>query len=188
VSGLGEPMTHTRDDRRAAARERAETASRYQPAKVNLLLVADSPPKSLDRYFYFEDVQVQDSLFRYIVRLVLGIEPARVQKATQLRALRDAGVFLVDLRPDPFDRRPDSALVRGLLDRVRALRPRCVVLIKANVFDAAYEVLTSAGIPVAPYRIPFPGSGQQKRFEERMAKALRWCAAMVSEGQAGEKP
>jgi hypothetical protein len=30
----------------------------------------------LDRYFYFEDVRDQGSLFRHVVRAILAIEPA----------------------------------------------------------------------------------------------------------------
>jgi hypothetical protein len=40
------------------------------------LLLAETPPSSLDRYFYFEDVRDQDSLFRHVVRAILAIEPA----------------------------------------------------------------------------------------------------------------
>jgi hypothetical protein len=45
-------------------------------------------------------------------------------------------------------------------------------LIKANVFDIAFATLRAAGLPVVPVRIPFPGSGQQKRFREAFAAAL----------------
>jgi hypothetical protein len=47
-----------------APRRRARAARRYRPEKVDLLLVAEAPPSALDRYFYFEDVSEQDSLFR----------------------------------------------------------------------------------------------------------------------------
>jgi hypothetical protein len=40
---------------------------------VELLLVAEAPPSALDRYFYFEDVPVQDSLFRYVARAILDV-------------------------------------------------------------------------------------------------------------------
>jgi hypothetical protein len=40
------------------------------------------------------------------------------------------------------------------------------------VFDAAYIPLHEAGLPVNGVRVPFPGSGQQKRFEEAFAAAL----------------
>ncbi len=161
----------------AASERRRAAARRYRPDEVRLLLVADSPPRALDRYFYFEDVATQDSLFRYVVRAVLGVEPDRRLKASHLQSLRDAGVYVIDLRPEPDDSRRSGSFVPDLIATVRALDPACVILIKATVYDAAYRSLNEAGVPVAPHRIPFPGSGRQTEFMEAMADALTWCAA-----------
>jgi hypothetical protein len=78
-----------------ARRRREEAAARYEPEHVRLLLIAEAPPAALDRYFYFEDVGGQDSLFRYVARTVLDAEPSRGDKAALLSRLRDAGVFLI---------------------------------------------------------------------------------------------
>jgi hypothetical protein len=43
------------------------------------------------------------------------------------------------------------------------------VLIKATVYDAAFEPLAKAGLPVVDEPVPFPGSGQQRRFEKAFA-------------------
>src|SRR3954467_13749513 len=61
----------------AAARERRRAAERYEPDVVDLLLVAEAPPSALDRFFYFEHVTTHDSLFRYVVRGILGETPSR---------------------------------------------------------------------------------------------------------------
>jgi hypothetical protein len=61
-------------------RRRSEAAARYKPAKIDLLLVAEAPPNSLDRYFYFTDVRAHDILFRYVCRVLLGREPKRERK------------------------------------------------------------------------------------------------------------
>ena len=82
---------------------RATAAQRYQPAAVRILLVAQAPPEALDRYFYFPDVDTQDSLFRSVARSVLGEEPTRANKAELLERLRDRGIFLIDLKEDPVD-------------------------------------------------------------------------------------
>jgi hypothetical protein len=50
----------------AARRAREAAAALYRPQRVRLLLVAEAPPSALNRYFYFEDVRDQDSLFRYV--------------------------------------------------------------------------------------------------------------------------
>jgi hypothetical protein len=62
--------------------------------------------------------------------------------------------------------------VSDLVARVTALSPEKIILIKATVYDTAFEALHAAGLPVVNERIPFPGSGQQKRFEAAFARAL----------------
>ena len=57
--------------------------------------------------------------------------------------------------------------------RARQLEPKKIVLIKATVYDAAFEPLTGAGLPVVDERVPIPSSGQQRRFEKAFARALK---------------
>ena len=149
-------------------------AERYRPAVVDLLLVAEAPPSALDRFFYFEHVPTHDSLFRYVVRGILGETPSR-DKAPYLDELRDRGVYLVHLCEDPFSSRRDvvPGCVPGLVRRCRELRPRRVVLIGAGTFDHAYDALETAGLPVVDVRLPYPGSGQQRRFAKGFEMAVR---------------
>ena len=157
---------------------REQAAAGYRPEAVRLLLIAEAPPSALDRYFYFDDVTRHDSLFQYVVRAVLGIEPSRSEKPGHLRRLCDAGVCLIDLKQDP--KKPGENLevfVPDLVARTRALHPRHVITIKANVCDLVQQPLRAAGVRVVEQRVPFPGSGQQRRFLEAMAAALesiRW--------------
>lgn len=161
-----------------ARRYREQAAARYRPDVVRLLLIAEAPPSAPDRYFYFEAVTRHDSLFQYVVRAVLGIEPSRSEKPSQLRRLADRGVFLIDLKPDP--KKPGENLAPHVLDlvsRATALHPRNVITIKANVCDLVQQPLRAAGLQVVDQRVPFPGSGQQRRFLEAMGTALesiRW--------------
>lgn len=156
-----------------ARQRRRRAAQRFRPDKVKLLLVAEAPPAALDRYFYFTDVREQDSLFRYVARAILKKEPTRENKPQLLAELRDRGVFLIDLSLDPRDASALAGHVPGLLRRARQLNPAKIVLIKTTVYDAAYGSLRDAGLPVSAERVPFPGSGQQRRFEEAFARALR---------------
>ena len=153
-------------------RRRREAAAQYKPDHVNLLLVAEAPPSSLDRYFYFTDVHEHDSLFRYVYRVLLGREPSRDRKHEHLTELRDCGVFLIDLKETPVDGTPLSAHVSSLIDRCRELRPSRIVLIKATVYDTALGHLKAAGLPVSDVRVPFPGSGRQRQFVEAFARAV----------------
>jgi hypothetical protein len=84
--------------------------------------------------------------------LTLGVEPARSNKAALLGQLRDRGLFLVDLKPDPLDPRPLASFVPSLIARCVALAPQHVVLIKADVYDSAYLPLATAGLPVVDAR------------------------------------
>ncbi|HMH47794.1 MAG TPA: hypothetical protein VK538_08775, partial [Solirubrobacteraceae bacterium] len=68
-----------------ARQRRDAAAAKYRPKVVELLLIAEEPPSSLERYFYFEEVRDQDSLFRHVARAVLAIEPSRAEKASELR-------------------------------------------------------------------------------------------------------
>jgi hypothetical protein len=140
---------------------------------VRLLLVAEAPPASVDRYFYFTDVRAHDSLFRHVAGEILRREPSRENKAELLAMLRDAGVFLIDLKLDPADGSQLAGHVPSLLRRVRRLQPEKVILIKATVYDAAFAPLRDAGLPVVDVRVPFPGSGQQARFREAFRRARR---------------
>ena len=152
---------------------RDEAADRFKLRHIRLLLIAEAPPSALHRYFYFPHVTEHDSLFRYVVRLVLGVEPTRSGKLELLDALGHAGVFLIDVCQEPITSKADlQACVPGLVERVKLLRPDNVILIKATVHDAAFRALSEANLPVVSNMIPFPGSGQQLRFEAEMATAL----------------
>ncbi len=154
------------NDPAAAARRRRQSAARHwQPEHVDLLLVVEAPPSALDRYFYFEDVATHDSLFRHVAEVVVGERPTR-DKTRYLVALRERGVFLIDLSVDPFNDRREAIprCVPNLVRRIRQLQPDQIVLIGAAVFDAAYDVLVEERLPVVDLRLPYPGSGQQRRF------------------------
>lgn len=156
-----------------AAERRTVAAARYRPDVVRCLLVAEAPPAAVDRYFYFEDVREQDSLFRHVAEGVLGSKPERAGKRQALEALRDQGYLLIDLCGEPVVSRADLPKhVPDLVRRAVESQPERVILIKANVFDLAFGPLTAAGLPVVPVRIPFPGSGQQARFKVAFAAAL----------------
>jgi hypothetical protein len=121
----------------------------------------------------FTDVRSHDSLFRHVVSEILRREPSRENKAELLGLLRDAGVFLIDLKLDRTDGSPLASHVPSLIRRVRRLQPHKIILIKATVYDAAYRPLRDAGFPVVDVRVPFPGSGQQARFREAFRTARR---------------
>jgi hypothetical protein len=155
--------------------ERQAAAAKYKPTKINLLLVAEAPPCTPDRYFYFEHVDQHDWLFRYVWEGLTGEKPERPRKAGHLALLRDAGVYMIDLHEETISQ-PTLADLRlhvpGVVERCRVLKPRHIALIKSSVYDAAFEALRTAGLPVVDERIPFPASGQQKKFLESFHRVV----------------
>ncbi len=65
-----------------------------------------------------------------------------------------------------------EAYVPDLVTRAISLRPPHLITIKANVCDLTQKPLCDAGLDVIDQRVPFPGSGQQRRFLETMSAAL----------------
>jgi hypothetical protein len=155
---------------------RREAAKKYLPERIKLLLVAEAPPCDDDRYFYFEDVKKHDWLFRYVWEGLEGTKPDAGQKPQCLSFLRDRGVYLIDLheknisKPTTKDLEPK---VPGLIERCLSLHPVSIILIKHVVFDVSYEQLCDAGLPVVNAKLPFPASGQQKKFLESFRRAVK---------------
>ena len=48
----------------------ASARNRYRPNEIRVLIIAEAPPCALDRFFYFEDVKKQDSLFLEIMGIL----------------------------------------------------------------------------------------------------------------------
>lgn len=166
----------------------SERRARWKPEHVRLLLIAESAPDdggdiANRRFFYDENLTGKDGLFREVVRALFD-NPALVSgpgaKRPWLEKLRAEGVFLIDLAPVPVNYHSPSERAAALQCNTEAtvalaanLRPDGIVLVKQNVFDLLERPIRAAGLPLLhDAMIPFPGSGQQKRFRERFANAL----------------
>ncbi|NTS41175.1 hypothetical protein HRG84_09700 [Flavisolibacter sp. BT320] len=177
-------MTNESSELRFLKERYASARNKYKPRQVRVLLLAEGPPDSLDRHFYFEDVKRQDSLFLEIMGvlypeqkkqyLVSGRETELKQELLSL--FEEDGYFLLDLADVPC-----SLLEGGIASQVPEMLKRLprlidkktpIILIKANVYDLCYAPLTESGYRVHPERMPFPGSGQQKVFREKFSKAI----------------
>ncbi|HEV7329553.1 MAG TPA: hypothetical protein VGN63_00785 [Flavisolibacter sp.] len=166
-------------------KERYSSArNKFKPREIRILLLAEGPPDSLDRHFYFEDVKIQDSLFLEIMGILYPelkkqyLASGRVTelKLELLQMFQEDGFFLLDLAEVP------CSLLEGMLEeQVPLLLNRLpslidnstpVILIKASVYDLCYAPLIANGYFVHNDRIPFPGSGQQRIFREKFSKAI----------------
>lgn len=163
----------------------ATARNKYKPASISVLLIAEAPPNALDRYFYFEDVKKQDSLFLEIMGVLFPERKKRylasgrdtMLKMELLEQFREEGFWLINLSEITLGISDDTAeaCVPSLLKRLQKyIDPKTpVIFIKANVYDLLYPVLLTHGYNVIKERIPFPGSGQQAVFRTRFKKALR---------------
>lgn len=157
---------------------------RFKPQKIKYLLIAEAPPEALDRFFYYESVEKHDDLFLGIMGVLYPdskltyIETGRPQdqKTGMLKRFMNDGFYLLDLSEVPLSNRVSlSSCVDSLMERVIKVvdSDTKIILIKTNVFDLIYDTLRSQlRNRVMNLRIPFPGSGQQKKFVSQFREAL----------------
>jgi hypothetical protein len=170
---------------------RATAAAKYKPDRTRVLYVAESPPQTADRYFYFENVKRDDWLWIALMKALCPSEwgctkQERPRKAQWLSKFQDDGFWLIDAVKEPVrgSRRQRVALIESaapaLIEEIRGIDPEQVILIKATVHQALYRALTNAGLLVANETpVPFPAAGRQGQFENefrRLADAGKLAA------------
>jgi hypothetical protein len=171
-----------------------EARLKYKPKKIKYLLIAETPPKSnSNRFFYFENVKEQDSLFIETMKVlypeslsVLTTKEIRSIKKTFLERFKNDGFYLIDSLNEPFEEKYSSSkkirLIKegqgDLLNRIKTLitKETVIILISATVFKANFEYLKGNNINVINSElIDFPGSGGQKKYKEKLKKAITQC-------------
>jgi hypothetical protein len=178
-----------------------EARLKYKPDVIKCLFIAEAPPSAEDRFFYFEDVWYQDSLYLEMMKALFPPEPShsgiltlddfpaststlRNQKEEYLIRFMNNGYYLIDAldRPMPpeiyrtkdkirFLEQNKDQLVKKVKELVDEKTP--IVLISIPVFNAMGGRLKYHKMNVIhDIPIEFPGSGQQANFREKMTKVL----------------
>lgn len=162
----------------------------YEPDKIKRLLVAEAPPESLDRFFYYPNVQERDYLFVETMRVLyasyypdifLG-KKTQYQSATRKESrvpgqIMNDGFYLIDAVDNPIPQsatdRESRKIVRdnlpGLVKKIKALAAKDtgVILIKSSVYDLC-EPLRNEGINVInDCMIDFLCCGRRENIEKR---------------------
>jgi hypothetical protein len=158
---------------------------KYRPERVKTLLVAEAPPDSLERFFYYENVRERDYLFLGVTEaLYPGLKKDFIasgrtaeKKVSILNKLKNDGYYLIDLSDTPISMLNNvgvETFVRSLIEKVKKVADTNtnIILIKANVYDSVYKKLSKLGYKVVDIRIPFPSSGQQTNFQRTFNQAL----------------
>jgi hypothetical protein len=165
----------------------AQAREKYQPHKIKILFVAESPPSS-GGYFYFSETIGKDHLFRETMK-ALDLWPLSrpmrrgVDKRPLLERFRSSGFFLIDTCELPVDMLSATermtAICRGaagLASRVRRLNPTHIVVVKNTVFRPVCQALEREGLGrriLNKTPLPFPSHGNQKKFRNSTRQMIR---------------
>jgi hypothetical protein len=165
-----------------------EMRDAYRPQKIKAIFVLESPPKS-GKYFYNPGGTPHEQLFRAMMEF---IEVKSSSKQEGLRAFRDQGLIVVDASYTPVNdfrgRARDEAILReydSLLLDLSLLNPNKdvpLILVKANVCKLLGKRLRDAGFWVInnDVEIPFPGSGRQREFRDKLAAMVETAALKLT--------
>jgi hypothetical protein len=162
-----------------------EARLKYKPENVKYLLVAEAPPNSLDRFFYYENVREHDYLFLGVSQALypdikekfLSSKRSSEIKSSILQKLKNDGFYLLDLSELPL-----SILNSDLQSQLPYLVEKMIsvtnkdtqiILIKANVYDIAFNFLNQKFENIINQRITFPGQGGQRNFQDEFKQALK---------------
>jgi hypothetical protein len=170
----------------SALTQKLESArQKYKPILVKYLLIAEAPPDSIERFFYYENVKQHDHLFLGVAQALYPelkekfLSSGRDQqiKAYILRKLQQDGFFLLDLSELPLSYMTGTldSNAPSLIPKVRksVISETRIILIKATVYDTAFQLLRNEfGPKVIDCRIPYPGQGGQKLIQEKFKQAL----------------
>ena len=89
---------------------------KYKPEIIKYLLVAETPPKSdSNRFFYYENVDREDSLFIETIKVLypneidnLTIKEVWNRKKYFLEKFKKDGFYLIDSIDEPFEKKYSS--------------------------------------------------------------------------------
>jgi len=158
---------------------------KYKPQTVKYLLVAEAPPDSVERFFYYNDVRQHDYLFLGIAQtlypelkeqFLLSGRSSEIKNSI-LEKLQQDGFYLLDLSELPLsllDTNLQSQLPY-LVDKISIVSDdnTQIILIKANVYDIAFHYLNKKFKNTIDQRISFPGQGGQRKFQDEFKQALK---------------
>lgn len=159
---------------------------KYKPENVKYLLIAEAPPDSIERFFYYENVHQHDHLFLGVAQALYpdlkenymnSRRSSDIKKAILLKFKAD-GFYLLDLSELPLSLMTGdlNSQIPTLIQKINKVADENtkIILIKATVYDTAFQHLLNQGfLNLANVRIPFPGQGGQKLFQMKFKEALK---------------
>ena len=153
---------------------------KYHPQDLKLIFILESPPIS-GLYFYDCSGKTSEPLFNELMKL---FKINAKNKEEGLREFQNRGYLLIDstykqindLRGKDRDNEilDDYVLLVEDLKEINPTKSIPLILVKANVCKLLENPLTREGFRVLNdgVVIPFPSTGQQKRFHSKVLDVL----------------
>ncbi len=177
--------TETTTDISQLKKQLEKARQKYKPETIKYLLVAEAPPDSLERFFYYDNVRQHDYLFLGVAealypklkeQFLLSGRSSEIKNSI-LQTLQQDGFYLLDLSELPLsllDTDLQSQLP-SLVEKINSVADdnTQIILIKANVYDIVFYYLKPKFENVIDQRITFPGQGGQRKFQDEFKQALK---------------
>ena len=151
---------------------------KYLTEKLKIIFVLESPPAS-GLYFYDENGKTTEPLFAAMMKL---LDFSAKNKKEGLELFQKEGYVIVDATYEPVNRlkgkqrndvilRDFDALIEDL-EKISPGKQVPIILVKANICRLLEARLEQHGFNVENKGIvvPFPSTGQQKKFHEEIGK------------------
>jgi hypothetical protein len=146
---------------------------RFLPKRITTLFVGESAPHSGDFFYYGNNAM--------LVHMKRAVELAFGKSDDDfLKSFQAYGWYLDDLVLEPVNHLPKPQRIakcldsqKSLADRIAAYRPGAIVSLLKSIEPFVNAAAIMAGSDAVRYGVPFPGTGQQLRFQAEMAAIIR---------------
>jgi hypothetical protein len=139
----------------------------YRPDRIATLFVGESAPHG-GTFFYNQD----SGLFREIRKAFSGNDGF-------LADFKQKGFYLDDLVLEPVNhlaRRDRVGLCRESIasfsERLKDYRPQAIVILLKSIQPMVLAAMQRAGLSYIPFCTPYPGFGNQPRFQQAMSTII----------------
>jgi hypothetical protein len=146
--------------------------ARFRPERITTLFVGESAPSSGDFFYYGNN-----AMLRHMQR---AVEHVLGESDNFLKSFKAYGWYLDDLVLTPgVNHLTGSQRKAKCLDaknsfavRIAEYRPLAIVSLLLSIENIVDAAAMAAGSSAPRYAVPFPGRGQQPRFQAAMARII----------------
>jgi hypothetical protein len=144
----------------------------YRPKRILTLFVGESAPES-GAFFYYNNTAMSRNVERAMKAAGLG------RDGDFLECFKAYGWYLDDLVLTPVNglerplrRKKCQGAQTSLAARISEYRPSAIVSLLLSIKENVEAAANAAGSNARLFAVPFPGNGQQARFQEGMSRIL----------------